>query len=152
MARRARRRRRRRVRPTAHVQTVTHRLRRPDRAPRDRSRSIAIDARDEGRASFATLATRFANANRDRSRGARPATNIPHMADERFWPLFEGLAGAGDGALDGAVDDTLVRATTRPDDARARRRKRDATRWTHDATEVEATTTTTRDRARATND
>ena len=36
------------------------------------------------------------------------------MADERFWPLFEGLAGAGDGALDGAVDDTLVRATTRP--------------------------------------
>ena len=36
------------------------------------------------------------------------------MADERFWPLFEGLAGAGDGALDGAVDDTLVRATTDP--------------------------------------
>ena len=105
---------RRRVRPTAHVQTVTHRLRRTDRAPRDRSRSIAIDARDEVRASFANLDSRFANANRDRSRGARPSTNIPHMADERFWPLFEGLAGAGDGALDGALDDTLVRATTDP--------------------------------------
>ena len=77
------------------------------------------------------------------------------MADERFWPLFEGLAGAGDGALDEARDDTLVSSDDAPDDARARRRKRDATRWTRDAREVEATTTTTttaRDRARATND
>jgi hypothetical protein len=55
------------------------------------------------------------------------------MADERFWPLFEGLAGAGDGALDGAVDDTLVRATTRPttrarDDESATRRDGPTTR------------------------
>ena len=81
------------------------------------------------------------------------------MADERFWPLFEGLAGAGDGALDGGIDDTLVRATTATTTrARDDVERRDAMDPRRDRgrgdenTKTTTTTTTARDRARATND